>query len=260
MSNTIHFKREVKANVVNAMECIAAIHKTEGLVLRVSHLGVELNGKEIIRDLSFDLNENETLVVLGPNGCGKTVLLRALLGLLPYQGSVDWRSSVRIGYVPQRVPLNRDLPVTVKDFFGLKNVSSDEAAEALRQVGVTDSEFLFKQLGLLSSGQFQRVLIAWALVSRPNVLLFDEPTAGIDIGGEETIHTLLKRMQSENRFAVILVTHDLSAVYSEATHVLCMGHKKICYGPPKDVLDPKTLRELYGSEVKFFQHHPGVWK
>jgi len=183
-------------------------------ILRVSRLHVRLDGRDIFRDLSFKLHENETLVVLGPNGCGKTVLLQALLGLLPYQGEVLWRPGLKIGYVPQRVPLNRELPITVEDFFRLKKVSSHDAAEALQKVGLTESKFSGKQLGILSSGQFQRLLIAWALVSLPDVLLFDEPTAGIDIGGEETIHTLLKKMQSERRLAVILVTHDLSAVYS----------------------------------------------
>lgn len=228
-----------------------------GPILHVSKLRVILDETEVFRDLNFDLNENETLVVLGPNGCGKTVLLRTLLGLLPYQGEVSWKAGVKIGYVPQRVPLKRDLPITVENFFGLKNVSSRAAAEALQEVGIGDQAFLRKQLGILSSGQFQRVLIAWALVSRPEVVLFDEPTAGIDIGGEETIHSLLKKTQSEHRFAVILVTHDLSAVYSEATNVLCMSHRKLVYGRPNDVLDPETLRELYKTDIKFFRHQPG---
>lgn len=227
-------------------------------LLSVSHLGVELGGKTIFRDLSFSLKENETLVVLGPNGCGKTVLLRALLGMLPYRGTVAWKAGLKIGYVPQRVPLSRELPVTVADFFGLKGVRADEAKEALRHVGLADSSFAARMLGLLSSGEFQRVLVAWALVRHPDVLFFDEPTAGIDIGGEETIHTLLKKMRLKHRFAVVLVTHDLAAVYAEATHVLCMSHGRVSYGPPRDILDPRILRGIYGAEVRFFRHRPEV--
>jgi len=153
-------------------------------ILRVSNLRVELDNAVILKNLSFELTEGQTLVILGPNGAGKTVLLKSLLGILPHQGEIMWRQGVRIGYVPQRVPLNKDLPITIEDFFALKGIPSDAVSEVLKLVGIPDSLFLKKQLGLISSGQFQRVLIAWALVKNPNVLLFDEPTAGIDIGRE----------------------------------------------------------------------------
>ena len=193
-------------------------------------------------------------MILGPNGAGKTVLLRALLGLVPYRGGVSWKAGVRIGYVPQRVPLNKELPITVADFFELKKTRPAGVPALLRRVGITQEDFPGQQLGLLSSGQFQRVLIAWALVNDPNVLLFDEPTAGIDIGGEETIYDLLHRTQRERRLSVILVTHDLSTVCSEATNVLCINNKVSCYGPPREILDPEVLQKIYGKEIKFYRH------
>lgn len=224
------------------------------VVLSVSALGVELDGKVILENLNFDLRERETLVILGPNGAGKTVLLRALLGLLPYRGRVSWKVGARIGYVPQRIPLNKELPVTVADFFELKKTKPANLPDLLRQVGIVDNDFPLKQLGLLSSGQFQRVLIAWALTSDPDVLLFDEPTAGVDVGGEETIYSLLRRTQQERNLAVILVTHDLSTVYSQATNVLCINNKVSCYGPPKEILDPGVLQRIYGKEIRFYRH------
>jgi zinc transport system ATP-binding protein len=226
-------------------------------LLAVSDLRLELGGHVLFQGLHFDLAEKETLVVLGPNGAGKTVLLKTLLGLIPCQGKVSWSSGVKIGYVPQRVPLNRDLPVTVKDFFGLKGIDADLAGEALSDVGVRGPDFLMRQLGLLSSGQFQRVLIAWALAGNPDVLLFDEPLAGIDVGGEETIYTLLRRTQKKRKLAVVLVTHDLSTVYSLASNVLCINGKIFCYGRPREVLTPRLLQEIYGSEMKFFRHAHG---
>ena len=219
---------------------------TAEVVLRVSDLGIEMDGKVIFQDLNFELKEGETLSILGPNGAGKTVLLRGLLGLVPYHGQVYWRAGARIGYVPQRVPLNKELPVTVAEFFAL-----------LSQVGITDGDFPQRRLGILSSGQFQRLLIAWALANDPNVLLFDEPTAGIDVGGEEAIYTLLQRTQRERRLALIMVTHDISIVYGYATNVLCLGHRTSCYGPPKQILDPQVLQSIYGNEVKFHQHANG---
>ncbi|HEX5418881.1 MAG TPA: ATP-binding cassette domain-containing protein, partial [Gammaproteobacteria bacterium] len=149
-------------------------------ILSVSNLTVELDGKLIFEDLSFDLRDQETLVILGPNGAGKTVLLRSLLGLLPHRGRVVWKTGVRIGYVPQRIPLNRELPVTVADFFELRGARRETVPAQLRLVGIVDPDFPSKPLGLLSSGQFQRVLIAWALLNDPNVLLFDEPTNDLD--------------------------------------------------------------------------------
>lgn len=224
------------------------------VVLSVRDLGVELDGSVILAGLSFELKERDTLVILGPNGAGKTVLLRALLGLLPHRGQVAWKAGARIGYVPQRIPINRELPVTVGDFFDLKKVKPADVPALLRQVGVIDPNFPAKQLGLLSSGQFQRVLIAWALAADPTVLLFDEPTAGVDVGGEETIYNLLHRTQQERRLSVILVTHDLSTVYSRATHVLCLNNKASCYGRPEEILDPEVLHRIYGQEIRFYRH------
>ena len=124
-------------------------------------------------------------------------------------------------------------------------------------MGIREEKFLGRQLGLISSGQFQRVLIAWALVKNPNVLLFDEPTAGIDFEGEETIHNLIHRTQRERKLSVILVTHDLTTVYSEANHVLCMNDRVSCYGLPSEVLDPKVLQWIYGKDVRYFRHLHG---
>jgi zinc transport system ATP-binding protein len=107
-------------------------------ILKVSHLHIAFGLETVIQDITFEVKERETLVILGPNGAGKTVLLKALLGLLPYQGEVTWRKDVKIGYVPQRVPFEKDLPLTIEEFFGLKGVSREKTAEVLKQVGIED--------------------------------------------------------------------------------------------------------------------------
>lgn len=192
---------------------------------------------------------------MGPNGAGKTILLKALLGLIPHQGEIHWKKGIKIGYVPQRVPLNKDLPITVIDFFRLKQVSKRDSLAVLRNVGVTEESFLDKPLGTLSSGNFQRVLIAWALIPDPQVILFDEATAGIDIGGEDLIHSFLHQKKDEQKLAIILVTHDLTAVYSEATRVLCLNGQKSCYGLPQEVLQTRRLQDIYGRELKYYRHN-----
>lgn len=223
-------------------------------VLRVANLAVAFEGRFVFQGISFELRDRDTIVILGPNGAGKTVLLRALMGLVPYSGQVSWRAGTRLGYVPQRVPLNKELPITVADFFSLKRVPPVTTAALLKQVGIQDDATLEKPLGLLSSGQFQRILIAWALANDPDVLVLDEPTAGVDLGGQETIHTLIQRIKRERNLSIVLVTHDLNVVYSEATNVLCIGNRTSCYGPPTTALDPQVLQAIYGSEIKFYRH------
>ena len=126
----------------------------------------------------------------------------------------------------------------------------------LRSVGLGE-ELATRRMGDLSSGQFQRILIAWALAGDPEVLLFDEPTAGIDVSGEETVYRLLGRLHRERQLTMLMVTHDLSVVYTLSSMVLCLNKLPICHGPPVEVLTPETLRQMYGAEVKYHQHAPG---
>jgi zinc transport system ATP-binding protein len=222
-------------------------------VLEVSDLTVTIEGQVVVEHLSFTVTRGEILTILGPNGAGKTVLLRALLGTLPHEGSIAWKKGTRIGYVPQRLPYIRDVPVTVEDFFALKRAARAEAREMLQAVGL-GAELATKRMGDLSSGQFQRILIAWGLVGNPQVLLFDEPTTGIDVSGEETVYGLLARLHRERSLTMLIVTHDLAVVYKFSTTVLCLNRQPVCYGPPRAVLTPESLQRLYGTEVKYYEH------
>jgi zinc transport system ATP-binding protein len=214
---------------------------------------VELEGEKIINNLSFEVKKGDVLTILGPNGAGKTVLLRTLLGLLLYKGEIEWERNIRIGYVPQRLPFIKDVPLSVKDFLKLKKSSEKEIKEIINSVGFHEN-LLEKKIGDLSSGQFQRILIAWSLIENPQVLLFDEPTTGIDIEGEETVYRLLEKLKKERKLTILLVTHDLSVVYTFSNHVICLNKQPICYGPPHEVLTPDNLQRLYGEEVKYYRH------
>jgi zinc transport system ATP-binding protein len=189
---------------------------------------------------------------LGPNGAGKTVLLKALLGILPFQGKIEWRPGVKTSYVPQRLPFIKDIPMNVKEFFELKEASENEIKEILNSTGLK-KDILEKKIGDLSSGQFQRVLVGWALISNPQVLLFDEPTTGIDVSGQESIYNLLEKLKKERDLTILLVTHDLSIVYKLATDCLCLNKKMLCYSIPKE-LTSERLSQLYGGEIKFYRH------
>jgi len=223
------------------------------LILEVKNLSVMLDNQSIIENLSFEVKRGDALTILGPNGAGKSVLLKTLLGLIPYRGEIEWAKAIRIGYVPQRLPFIKDIPLSIKDFFNLKGSPEKETEAILNSVGFKE-DFSQKKIGDLSSGQFQRVLIAWGLVGNPQVLLFDEPTTGVDISAEETIYNLLAKLKGERDLTILLVTHDLSVVYKFSTDVICLNRQPICYGPPQEVLTPESLQRLYGGEVKYYQH------
>lgn len=226
----------------------------DDLALQVKNLVVELNDRKIIENLSFEVRRGETLVVLGPNGAGKTTLLRALLGIVPYEGEVSW-SINNISYLPPKELMQRKeiLPLTVEDFYSLKEISKNRVFKSLESVGLSSKVFR-QRIVHLSTGQFQRLSIAWALVDKPDTLLFDEPTSGIDIGGTETIYSLLHRFWEKYDMTIVLVTHDLSVVWEHADNVLCLNKRGVCYGVPAEALTTKNLKELYGVGVKYYKH------
>lgn len=223
-------------------------------MLKVENLDVNFDGLEVITDLSFQVKEGEVLVILGPNGAGKTTLLRTLLGLIPYKGEIIWATK-NISYLPpQELFERRGLPpLSIEEFFRFKDVSIERILNIFELVGL-DPSLLKREYGALSTGQFQRMIIAWALVDNPSVLLFDEPTSGIDIGGQKTIYSLLHRFWKERNLTILLVTHDLNVVWEHAETVLCMNKEKLCYGNPHKVLTPEELEKIYGLGIKYYEH------
>ena len=236
----------------------------ESTLLTVENLSVTLDAVQVLRNVSFTVSQGEALAVIGPNGAGKTVLFRALLGLLTHEGSIRWRPDTRIDYVPQRFSVERWAPITAMEFCLLKSPGFWRPPAAfIRQVhdeiavmGL-DPSILKKNLGELSGGQTQRLLIAWALLQQPGVLLLDEPTAGVDAGFEETIYSLIRRVQTERGTTVLLISHDLSVVYRYAKDVLCLNRSVVCQGAPAEVLTPEGLATLYG-DPGYYRHDPDV--
>ncbi len=230
-------------------------------LLSIKNLSVRFDSQAVLEGLSFDVEKGDLVAVIGPNGAGKTVLFRALLGLLPFDGEVVWPKNIKIGYVPQKLFIARDLPLTVMEFLQLKGAVDEEIYESLQAVGFlkdhrhhTDQHLLRAKIGQISGGELQRVLIAYALINHPDILLFDEPTAGVDIGGEETIYSLLEKLHQKHGLTIVLITHDLNVIYRYAKKVLCLNKEKVCYGTPQEALNPKTLEELYGTKIGLYPH------
>ena len=228
------------------------------IMLKVENLSVSYDEKRVVSNISFELEPRDVLVVLGPNGAGKTTLLRAILNLIPHEGKVSWETK-KISYLPPQEFLQRKNlpPLSVEDFFSFKNASNDDIKQMLIEVGL-DPEIMTHGFNELSTGQFQRMLIAWALIDNPDVLIFDEPTSGIDIGGEETIYTLLHKFWESRQLSIILVTHDLNIVWEHASRVICLNEKMTCMGRPEEVLTPEKLKALYGTGLKYYEHNHNI--
>ena len=230
--------------------------KTFENILEVKDLSVRFDSETIIQKLSFSLPRGESLAIIGPNGSGKTVLLKSLLGMIRYEGIAVFAPGTRIGYVPQKIEADKHLPLTFTNLLGAKADVLSLDQEAIRKtvaaVGLSH-QILETPVGHLSGGQFQRCLIAFALLGEPNLLLLDEPTASIDQSGEEQMYELIHRLQKTYDLSIMLVSHDLSFVYRYATKVLCLNRKSICFGTPRETLDSKTLEKLYGA-TKYYKH------
>ena len=227
------------------------------LALEVSNLSVGFDQIVVIERLSFGVPRGSALAIVGPNGAGKSVLAKALIGALPHEGTIRWEDNSKIGYVPQKLDIERDLPVTGGDFLHAKAVvaraSQGDVANVLELVGLKP-ESVGKSIGALSGGQFQRMLVAAALIGHPTVLLLDEPTAGVDEPGQDSINHTLDRLRDERGLTFLFISHDLSVVYQYATNVLCLSRERVCFGVPQTILTPQLLQELYGAPVAFHVH------
>jgi zinc transport system ATP-binding protein len=216
-------------------------------ILKVSDLNVKVQNSTIIENLSFELKRGITLAIVGPNGAGKTTLFRALLNLIPYRGKVSWKGKVKIGYVPQLLSI-RDIPISVKEFLALKSTSESDINSALAAVGL-NSEVKDKSMGVLSGGQLRRVLIAWAIVDKPTVLLFDEPTSGVDLDSEEAIYGMLKTLTAKNKITLLLISHDLHIVREYSDYALALNKCMVFFGESKEVMNPATQKMIYGEPI-----------
>ena len=215
-------------------------------ILKVSNLNVKLQNQILLDNISFNARKGTTLAILGPNGAGKSVLFRTLLNLVPYTGKIEWTEKVRIGYVPQNVAVS-DIPMSVKEFLSIGNSLDFEGA--LSMVRLKDKSVLNKRLGVLSGGQLRRILIAWALSDKPNVLLLDEPTTGIDMDSEEPIYLMLNDIKKAQKITIFLITHDIHIVQEYADDLLALNKCVTFFGPSQEIAKPSTQRLIYGEPV-----------
>jgi zinc transport system ATP-binding protein len=238
-------------------------------------IGVNLafNGLPILRDVSMKLPAEKVVALIGPNGSGKTTLLRCLLGLqetdsgeIRLFGGIPLKQALpRIGYVPQKLQLDRDFILNVREFLALRlqatrhwfwmkrKALDDRLMAAMAELGC--ESLMDRPVARLSGGQLQRVLIAFSLLREPELLLLDEPTAGVDTPGEQTFYELIGEVHRRHKMSVVLVSHDLSMVYKHAHHVYALNGNICCHGTPEEVMNAESLKEAYGIGVSPYHHH-----
>ena len=222
--------------------------ENDNYILNVSNLTIEISNQPILDNLNFKIQRGVTLAVVGPNGAGKTTLFRALLNLVPYTGKIEWRGKVKIGYVPQILSV-RDIPISVREFLAFKNESEQDMMAVLASVGLNSDIIIDKSLATLSGGQMRRVLIAWAIVDKPDVLLFDEPTSGVDLDSEEAIYGMLRRLTAKNGITLLLISHDLHIVREYSDYALALNKCLVFFGESKEVMNPTTQKQIYGEPI-----------
>jgi zinc transport system ATP-binding protein len=227
----------------------------------ISARGVSVfrNGRDQLVDVNLDIHEREIVTLIGPNGAGKTTLVRVLLGLeKPDRGSVHRRRDLRVGYVPQRFDSDAVIPMTVERFLTLgSNESIERIASMLESVDATPVRH--QQLGELSGGELQRVVLARALLRRPNLLVLDEPVQGVDYSGEADLYNLIAKLRDEAGFGVLLVSHDLHFVMGRSDRVICLNRHVCCSGVPETVAQHPAYGRLFGAEAArafaVYRHH-----
>ncbi len=227
------------------------------------NVSVALEGVSILEEVSASVPRGGCAAVVGPNGAGKTTLLMALLGHVRFQGSIriantpDGRPP-RVGYVPQRLQFDRGMPLTVLDFLvmgrqrkplwlGTRACHRQAARQLLKAVSAEALEK--RRLGALSGGELQRVLLALALQQTPDLLILDEPAAGVDVQGGQLFCELLERLRGVHGFSQLMVSHDLGMVTHHSTHVILLNRNVVAEGRPQDVLTPENLSAVFGLHM-----------
>jgi zinc/manganese transport system ATP-binding protein len=244
-------------------------------VLAVDSVSVSLSGRRILDGVTFSIGAGEFTGLIGPNGAGKTTLLRVILGLQrPASGSVSVlgrprsRRNPAIGYVPQKVLLDPDMPMRARDLvalgldghrFGMRLPSREARQQVSEMLHAVDADrFADARVGNLSGGEQQRVLIAHALISRPRLLLLDEPLANLDLRSGQEIISLLDRIASEQQIAVLLSAHEMNPLLPVMDRIVYLAAGRAASGPTDEVVRPEVLSKLYGHHVDVLHVHGRV--
>lgn len=244
-----------------------------GCCTRLSDFGVSIGGNVILKDFNLHVHCGELTAIIGPNGAGKTTLLKAMLGEIPHSGELHFVHSdgssfgkPRIGYVPQKLDIDKTAPISVIDLFASVNTSfplwlghiSSSKKKTMDMLRMVEAEsYADMKISQLSCGQFQRVMLALALSPIPDLLLLDEPIAGVDKSGIEIFYRIVSRLRREYDLSIFLISHDIAEVANFADRMILLNRAMLCEGSPEKVLSSPEIKTIFGinysavkSEIK----------
>ena len=220
----------------------------QNILVKLNGAGFSLNNKWLVKGVSLQVEKGKIVTLIGPNGSGKSTTAKIALGIYKkIDGSVEKYTS-KVGYVPQKISIDWTLPLRVNDFMVLtESISNDLIDEALSLTGVIHLKD--KNLGDLSGGEFQRVLLARAISKKPELLVLDEPVQGVDFTGEIALYELIKKISDELNCGILLISHDLHTVMSATDHVVCLNGHVCCSGSPTAVANNQEYQKLFGDRA-----------
>jgi len=218
------------------------------ILVKLNEVGFQQNKKWLVKGVSLQVERGKIVTLIGPNGSGKSTTAKIALGIYKnIEGQVE-KFTNNIGYVPQKISIDWTLPLRVKDFMLLTDSLKDDALdEALTLTGV--KHLKDKNLGNLSGGEFQRVLLARAISKKPELLVLDEPVQGVDFTGEIALYELIKKISEKLNCGILLISHDLHTVMTATDHVVCLNGHVCCSGSPKDVARNNEYKALFGEQA-----------
>ena len=221
---------------------------SNNILVKLNNVGFRQNGKWLVEGVSLNVEKGKIVTLIGPNGSGKSTTAKIALGIYKnIEGSVK-KYTNKVGYVPQKISIDWTLPLRVHDFMTLtENIKDNEINEALTLTGVLNLKN--KNLGNLSGGEFQRVLLARAISKKPELLVLDEPVQGVDFTGEIALYELIKKISDTLNCGILLISHDLHTVMTATDHVVCLNGHVCCSGTPHDVAKNNEYKTLFGEQA-----------
>ena len=233
--------------------------ETKETLVSLKNAGVCVSDKWLVRGVSLDVSRGEIVTLIGPNGSGKSTTAKMALGVIkPSEGNAQCKRHIRVSYVPQKLVVDWTMPLTVNRFMALTHTANE--SDIQRALSATGTEHLKKaQVRNLSGGEFQRVLLARAVVNRPELLVLDEPVQGVDFNGEIALYRLIEEIRTELNCGIILISHDLHVVMSSTDRVICLNGHVCCSGSPEAVASAPEFRTLFGdraaNDLAFYKHN-----
>lgn len=221
------------------------------MLISLNSVGYTLESlsKTLLHDINLDILPNSVTTIIGPNGAGKTTLVRLLLGLIqPTSGTINRKGNITMGYVPQKLHANRFMPMTVATFLGLCGI---QKIKYLFDI----SHLMTRSIHTLSGGELQKVLFNAAVLKKPDLLILDEPTQGIDADGQSTFYRKLLDLKNDYNMAIVLISHDLHFVFDCTDHVICLNHHVCCQGTPEKVRQIQEVQRLFPGFAPYHHHH-----